>query len=55
MNKSSLPLLLQTPCWEFKKPSILCCDVIFFSVILQGPLKGRRVEDILYEDVSKLA
>lgn len=29
--------------------------LFFFSVILQGPLKGRRVEDIQYEDVSKLA
>lgn len=26
-----------------------------FSVTLQGPLKGRRVEDIQYEDISKLA
>lgn len=39
---------------EIQDP-ILCCNVIFFSVILQGPLKGRRVEDIQYEDVSKLA
>lgn len=27
----------------------------FYCVILQGPLKGRRVEDIQYEDISKLA